>query len=265
MRRDGMGKRDAAQRMLKDSLLKGDAAGARAALAAGADPDGDEEDLWLPFVSGKGYIKCVRVLLEAGADPNKKNRGGWTGGHSAASSGEESVLRELLAAGLQVNGWTHSDSKQMGHLAALRGHAGCLRMLLEHGWDPRKSEMEANALNVAVWGGHEECARLLLGAGMDPNQGEDRGVQMSHRGWTAGHFAVAAGREGMLRLLLESGLDWRTRVGGGGVTLENLARSRGHEACARMLKERRIASEEAERLAAAVEAKRGEAGRKPGL
>lgn len=72
-------------------------------LGAGADatipahrPDGLE-----PLHSGAAgrSADVVRRLIEAGADPNARQEGGWTPLHAAAENGDEDIVVMLLAAG----------------------------------------------------------------------------------------------------------------------------------------------------------------------
>ena len=87
---------------------------------------------------GDGEENIVKMLLEAGADPN---RASWSGSaiHWAAGAGNERILQLLLEAGADVHSVRTEDEY---------------------------------ALNVAVTSRHEGIVRQLLEAGADPNQGD---------------------------------------------------------------------------------------------
>ncbi|PKK46146.1 hypothetical protein CI102_8362, partial [Trichoderma harzianum] len=57
-------------------------------------------------------------------------------------------------------------------LAAVGGHKGVVKLLLENGIDPnfkREHGSEGTPLLSATRGGHEETVKLLLEYGADPN------------------------------------------------------------------------------------------------
>ena len=47
-------------------------------------------------------LPCVRALLEAGADPTAKQKGGWTPLHSAAQNGDAEIARLLVEKGADL-------------------------------------------------------------------------------------------------------------------------------------------------------------------
>jgi serine/threonine-protein phosphatase 6 regulatory ankyrin repeat subunit B len=79
-----------------------------------------------------GHESCVRVLLEANADPNKAKSNGPTALMLAAQNGHESCVRVLLEAGADrkkehkwYSGWNALK------LAEKRGHAAVCDLLRE--------------------------------------------------------------------------------------------------------------------------------------
>ncbi len=72
-------------------------------LARGADPDargtGWMRGTSLNAAASSLQAICVEVLLEAGADPNAVQRGGWTPLHSAVHNGDPRSVELLLAHG----------------------------------------------------------------------------------------------------------------------------------------------------------------------
>ena len=79
-----------------------------------------------------GYRKIVKMLLEHHADPNIRERGGFTPLHAAAQNGDDEMIRILLFGGADL-------------------------ML--------KSDDRKTALDLALAGGYEKAA-LLLGEGV---------------------------------------------------------------------------------------------------
>lgn len=92
-----------------------------------------------------GHPKCVRLLLEAGADVNKANYAGITPLAAAAIRGNPRCLKLLLEAGAENYSWLGFLATQqyyyaimpprLTHSAAAHGHAECVRLLLEAGAD----------------------------------------------------------------------------------------------------------------------------------
>jgi ankyrin repeat protein len=115
----------------------------------------------------KGDAAGVREWLEAGADPNAPNpESGWTAMHSAAIEGKSvEVLEVLRGAGAEVDkaaegGWTPLM------LAAGGATGAVLRWLLEHGADWRLQGTSGdyagkNALGFAKQYNKAEAASVL--------------------------------------------------------------------------------------------------------
>ena len=116
-------------------------------LAAGADPNLAPPGVGVPPLclaavgSAGGHTEAVRLLLAHGARPNEPCAGsyGQTPLMVAAERGNANTLRELLAAGADVNAvdWTpymtvqHDKTALM--YAAMQGHAEATRLLLDAG------------------------------------------------------------------------------------------------------------------------------------
>ena len=96
----------------------------------------------LHWAAEKGHLECVKLLLEAKADPNKGDK------------------------------WDNSPL----HMAANNGSAECIRLLLEAKADPNKGDNENRTpLHGAAEKGQAKCVKLLLEAKADPNKGDNKG------------------------------------------------------------------------------------------
>lgn len=231
-----------ANHLLQDALGYEDAKLAAEAIHQGADVNALWEDQTL--LSGAvqiGDLELVRLLLAAGADPNRKNPDGTTALTWCANA---TLTAALLDAGASAR---HELGKRVEfsslHNAATDGDVARLRLLLERGdakclLDTFDTALARTPLQWAADEGHREAAQLLLEAGADPNS-----VQDLH--FTA--ISLAAERDDfeMVKLLLAGGADpaldghWqqsaldvaRRRAGNPELLecLEEAARQRGHK------------------------------------
>ena len=84
----------------------------------------------------KGHVCGVRALLEVGANPNSKDRGGKTALHWAAETGQARVCSALLdcPAFTEANAKTNVGRTALHH-AAYKGHLHVVKALHELGAD----------------------------------------------------------------------------------------------------------------------------------
>lgn len=215
-----------------------------------------EEDLVpLHRLARDGDVEAVRAEVErltrAGLVAGRER--GWTAAQTAALHGHAEVVVELSSAPAAVVGEWHQrvDNARMIEeacglhssrplpeavggsplaLAALRGHAGAVRALLEAGTGGEVNAgagAEGTPLYFAIRGAHEETARLLLEHGADA-------AAVNHNGITALAPASYFGLEAMVELLMEGGADPNV-AGIDGVNALILAAQRGHVGVARAL------------------------------
>lgn len=102
---------DASRRLIA-AAARGDAAGVRALLRQGADPDRGDAAGWtaLHQAAEGGDAAIVRVLLESGASPDLRARVRGTALDVAESTGRLEIARALRAAGARGSGKSIGDS-----------------------------------------------------------------------------------------------------------------------------------------------------------
>ena len=134
--------------------------------------------------AGNHFI--AQLLLDMGANPNSRDRDGWSAIHWAAEEGHLGVVRLLLEAGANVDAVSSYGTSAM-HCAANGGHANIVKLLLSRRADARKANCHGwTALHHAAYMGHSQVAQCLL---------EDERVRMNasqqdNHGWSVFHLAV---------------------------------------------------------------------------
>lgn len=75
-----------------------------------------------------GYVECIRLLLEYGADGSVRTDTGFTPAHFAAESGKITVLRALHAASIPIHLSDNYGDKPID-LALVYGKEECAKFL----------------------------------------------------------------------------------------------------------------------------------------
>jgi len=152
----------------------------------------------------------VGLLLEAGADPNTKLRGGETVLMTAARTGKLGPVKALLGRGADVNARERRGQTAL-MWAAAEGHAAVVEALLLARADFRTPLPSGfTPLFFAVREGRPDVVRVLLKAGADVNeamQPKKSPARAPHRGTTPLILAVENGHFELAVALLEAGAD----------------------------------------------------------
>lgn len=196
----------------------------RELLRAGADVNQAEGDGGTPLMQVKD-LPCVRMLLNAGANPTATDALGCNALYYASRRGNLDVLMELLSAGADVRNCDEEGLSAL-HVSAEGGHCDVARELLRAGADVNKVDDEGvtpimRALNVP-------CVRLLLDAGAIPTLTDTFGYNALH------HSGVNASPAGVICCLVKAGCDPRALTGDG-KTPADVARDEGEAGTAELL------------------------------
>ena len=177
------------QTALLNAVIMGDRAEiVRLLLGGGAHVDALNEngDTPLAYAVYLGDVAVTRLLLEAGADPNKRNLDG-----------------NDPFAGAMTSMWRRADTERFLRL---------VRLLLDAGWDVNAQNADGlAALHYTNVLRHEKVVRLLLNAGANVNARDKDGDTVLH--FLARQLDIQKDEVGVrvLHALLESGADLNTR------------------------------------------------------
>ena len=133
-----------------------------ALVAEGIDPDATSDSgrplVWA-FVEPR-YAEALKLLLDAGADPDRKWKGSETPLHFAARVGGTETISALLDAGAGIDARSGGQTPLM--LAARKGRTEAVRVLLARGANPALVDGEGRtATDIAEAEGHLEICRVL--------------------------------------------------------------------------------------------------------
>lgn len=168
----------------------------RALLSRGADVHGREpsqnQDA-LMWAAAERHADVVRLLVEAGANPRAHTTKGFTAMHFAAREGDLESVRQLLAAGVNVNIKSQPDEPVGAAREASggRGAAYAATATVPPRGPVYQVTVSAGStpLLVATMRGHVPLALFLLDQGADPN--------VPDAGFTPLHWASAVWEGGI--------------------------------------------------------------------
>jgi ankyrin repeat protein len=153
----------------------------------------------LHYAAIYGSVDAVRILLEAGADPNARNQQQATPLLYAAWNFAKTQL--LIDKGAQVNVAANNGITPLMVATSALGNTGSVRYLLEHGADAKATDMLGeDALIRAGWMSDPEAVRLLLAKGASAHTAD-------RAGFTALQMAPRFADCERIALLLKAGAD----------------------------------------------------------
>ena len=174
---------------------------------------------------GVGDMETVVSLLEKPLDPEDRNRS-MLALHFAAMNGHAGIARCLVQAGADKDvandlGWTPM------HFAASHGHKDTVRCLLEACADKDKADLGGyTPMHCAATSGHKDTVGCLVEAGADKDK-------VNHAGYTPLHEAAKSGHEDIVRSLVKAGA--KDKANYSGATAMQVAATYGHEDIAKFL------------------------------
>ncbi|KAH0558926.1 hypothetical protein GP486_004447 [Trichoglossum hirsutum] len=127
----------------------------------------------------QGFNTVVRLLLDNGAEIDKKSRYGMTALMLAAWEGHHSLTRILLDEGAKINTEEDVDGETALHGAARNGHGAVVQLLLEKGADVEaRDRLGRTAFTLATQRGFSTATLALQAWYSFPDE-----MRRSHGGW----------------------------------------------------------------------------------
>ncbi len=151
---------------LAQAVRLGDVESVRLLLDAGADPDLKAAG-YTPLVLAalRGHARIVALLLKAGADPDRKAGDGNTPLTAAAGMDRVDCLRALLAARPDITLFNREGRTALS-IAAMEGFEEAVRVMLEAGVDPNVLDRSGGtALTSTSLGDTARIEKLLVSHG----------------------------------------------------------------------------------------------------
>ena len=215
---------------LIDAINKRDEAKAALLLKQGADPN-VRDAVTQPAIATASYFgleKTVQALLASNANFRAVDNDGASALHTAAIGGHAGIVRLLLDRGLGVNEPARVDGMTPLAYAAVRGHLSVMRVFLERQADVNLLDSGGNSpLLHAAMRGRTAAVRLLLEHGANVNTA-------SKHGWTALMTAAWEGHADVVKDLLKHGAN-ASLVNRERRSALMLAESEGHREVVRLL------------------------------
>src|SRR5579862_7444047 len=84
------------------------------------------------YCAEQGKTEAVKLFLDAGMNPNAKDKDSWTALMSAALMGHSDIVKDLIAKGADINAKDLWDSTALMN-ATQNGHTDIVKALLDKG------------------------------------------------------------------------------------------------------------------------------------
>ena len=210
---------------------RGDVPVTQALLQAGADPNARDRDGCAPLDTALWRdMRVTDLLLAYGADPDAADADGSTPLHRAARNDAVLAAKTLLEAGANPSPHEARRSTPL-HYAVGHGNVGFVQALLNAGADinARGSGGYTPLHLVALHWSSPEMVETLLAGAPDPNVRDDNGD-------TALHIAAGLAHDTVVKALILGGADTELEDALGRTSAE-LARQQGHPRLAAMIEE----------------------------
>ena len=124
---------------------------------------GDDAETDLMIAAKSNNLDGVKKLLYDGANPNLKDKNGWTALHHSAYFGTNVEISKLLISyGADCNAIDFIQ-RTLLHFAAENGHDKICQLLLQRGADCNALDVDQRTpLHIAAENGPEKTCQLLL-------------------------------------------------------------------------------------------------------
>jgi ankyrin repeat protein len=145
------------------------------------------------IIAGReGSIKTAKVLLENGAEVNRKDKDGRTAVMLASIEGHKSTIELLVEHGANLSLTENRGNTALQIAAFYCGDSRLMSFMVENGAEINEVD---NRLHSAIWlaasAGKERCVERLLALGADVTLVDEDGLDAAARATEKGHKAIA--------------------------------------------------------------------------
>jgi hypothetical protein len=162
---------DSAKGSLHAAAGRNNAASTRLLIDANADLEARDKMGWTPLnlASQEGNLDCVQVLIESEADVKTADDDDWTPAHISALKGLSKCLSLLIDANADLEA---RNAKGLTPLqcASQEGNVDCVKVLIESKADVQTANnFGSTPAHSTALMGHSKCLSLLIDANTDVN------------------------------------------------------------------------------------------------